>query len=313
MLFLILTAVVPVVFVLASGYGAGSSGLITEAGAKDFSVFIINLALPCTIFVGVFNFTPHQFEDISYLITLFISLISVFIISMIIGFCILKRTAPNASLFACNSSFPDMAYFGLPILTAVIGSQALLPVITGILITSFFIVPPIVLMLNTVKNNVNSNSSQTPAHTLLITLKQPIVWSPILALILLLLGVKLPFLVKTSIQQIGDVTGGVALFTLGVLLSLLKFRFTLSSALVVILKNILMPAIALSLSLYFHLESVMAKGVVLTMACPSATIGAMFSSKYQLSDDSAVVEIFVGNLLGIFTIAFWIIVVEKVW
>jgi predicted permease len=138
-----------------------------------------------------------------------------------------------------------------------------------------------------------------------------VVWAPILGLILVLAGVTLPSLAKGSIKQIGDTTGGVALFTLGVLLSPLKIRVDLATIAVVLLKNLVMPAIAFALSRLFGLDGLLTKGAIIAAACPAATIGAMFSAKFQIGQKTVPAEILASNIVGIASMAFWIFIVEE--
>lgn len=311
MISLILQAIVPVAFVIALGYYAGRSQLISQDGARNFSTYIVNFALPCTLFVGAFNFTPAQFENVPYLLTLTLTLVLPFIAGIGIGLFLLKKPLAETSLFACNCGFPDMAYFGLPVLMTVVGAQALLPVIVGNLVTSILIVPAIVLMLHHGTAETVGVKSSPVLRSILSTVRQPVVWAPILGLILVLAGVTLPSLAKGSIKQIGDTTGGVALFTLGVLLSPLKIRVDLATIAVVLLKNLVMPAIAFALSRLFGLDGLLTKGAIIAAACPAATIGAMFSAKFQIGQKTVPAEILASNIVGIASMAFWIFIVEE--
>jgi malonate transporter len=311
MIHLILQGIVPVVFVIALGFFAGRKQFISEDGARNFSTYIVNFALPCTLFVGIFQFTPAQFENVPFLLTIVIALILPFVIAIGISIFIFKKPFGETALFACNSGFPDMAYFGLPVLMTIVGAKALLPVIVGNLTTSILIVPSIIYLLHHGAANPGQKDSRSILDNVLNTVKQPVVWAPILGLILVLLHVSLPQLVEAPLKMFGSTTGGVALFTLGVLLSHLIFRIDLSTIIVVLLKNLTMPAIALGLSQLFHLEGALAKGAIIAMACPSATIGAMFSSKFQVGQKTIPAQILASNIVGVFSMGFWIYIVEQ--
>ena len=293
---LLLTALVPVAFVVLLGLYAGRKGLVSEDGARNFSAYIVDFSLPCTLFVGVFSFTPAQFTNIPYLLTVTLALVVPFVVGLGIAMFGYRKSAPESGLFACNCGFPDMAYFGLPVLMTVVGTQGLLPVIVGNLVTSILIVPCIVLLLN----HRASGAAGAPSllRSLMSTAKQPVVWAPVLGLVLMLLGFELPSLATDSLKLVGSTTGGAALFTLGVLLSFLK--------------NLFMPAMALGLALLFNLSGPLAQGAIIAAACPAATLGAMFSAKFQVAQKTAPAEILASNVLGIGTMAFWIFVAEKV-
>lgn len=304
MLNLILQGIVPVVVVLALGYFFGFKGLIDQEGARNFSIYVVNIGLPSTLFVGIFNFAPAQLENVPYLVTMIVAIIVPFGVAVIIGRWGFKQSLDEAGLFACNCGYPDMAYFGLPILTTVIGVGGLLPVIVGNLVASIIMVPGIVYLLHNGKGAFTANMLQT--------FKQPVVWAPILGLVLVLFGFHLPLLVKLPLQVIGNTTGGVALFTLGVLLSALKFRVNLAAIVVTFLKNVAMPGIALGLGLLFHLDTILIKGAVIATACPAATLGAIFSATFKVGQKTIPTEVLSSNLFGLLSMVFWVYVVEKI-
>ena len=175
--------------------------------------------------------------------------------------------------------------------------------------TSILLVPCIVLLLN--HRASRAGASPSLLSSLLGTIQQPVVWAPVLGLVLMLLGFRLPPLVADSLKLVGGTTGGAALFTLGVLLSFLKFEIDSATIIVAFLKNLFMPALALGLALLFNLSGPLAQGAIIAAACPAATMGAMFSAKFQVAQKTAPAEILVSNLLAIGTMAFWIFVAEK--
>ena len=181
MISLLLTALVPVAFVVLLGFYAGRKGLVSEDGARNFSAYIVDFALPCTLFVGVFSFTPAQFTNVPYLATITLALVVPFVVGLGIAMFGYKKSRPESGLFACNCGFPDMAYFGLPVLMTVVGAQGLLPVIVGNLVTSILLVPCIVLLLN--HKASGNDASPSLLSSLLGTVKQPVVWAPVLGLV----------------------------------------------------------------------------------------------------------------------------------
>ena len=78
---------------------------------------------------------------------------------------------------------------------------------------------------------------------------------------------------------------------------------------VVLLKNIVQPALALA----FHFSGVLSKGVVLAAACPFATASAMLASTYRIDEQLTTSAVVLSNIAGVLTMAMWIFVVEKIW
>lgn len=305
---LILSALAPVALVILLGYFAGRSKLINNDGAKSLSTVVVNFALPCALFVSIFSFSPSQFENVPYVLTLLISIALPFLVALFLGLVLWKKPAGESALFASNSGFPDMAYFGLPVAMTVIGQQGMLPIIVGNIITSIIIIPIVMAMLH--KGQASGNSGGL-SSILLSTIKQPVVWAPLLGLALVLLGFKLPELAANSLKLLGDISGGLALFTLGILLSFLTPRIDLQVIVVVVFKNLVMPSLVVLLALLFKLDGTLAKGALIIAACPAATMGAMLCSQFSVAQDRIPGQILASNVTAIFTMAFWIFVAEK--
>ena len=255
MIHLLLQALVPVASVIGLGYYAGYKQLISQTGAREFSAYIVTFALPCTLFIGILKFKSADFENVPYILTLTGAIFLPFIFAVGLGLYFFKKSIAECGLFACNCGFPDLAYVGMPILVTVIGDQALLPVIVGNLVTSLLIVPSVLYMLHHDRSGLDTDQSSSFLGTALETIKQPVVWAPILGLTLVLAGIKVPPLVAAPFKLIGDSTGGAALFTLGLLLSQLKPEIDLSTISVVFLKNLVMPALALGFAVLLHLAT----------------------------------------------------------
>lgn len=304
----ILQALVPVVFVAGLGWLVGRLGVLDPQRIRSITTFVVTVALPAALFVGVFRFSPSQLENVRYLLTLAVALMGTWAASFALARITFRLTTPSAGMLALNASFPDLAFFGLPVLTAVIGSQGLLPIIVGNLVVSVLMVPLTTVLLGQMDGKKH-NSLQ---DNLKSTVTKPLVWAPVLGAILVLLGVKLPPLAEASIKLVGATAGGTALFALGVMLSGLTPRLDKVTISVLVLKNLVQPAMALALALAFHL-GVLSKGVVVAAACPCASASAMLASTYRIDEQPTTSAVVLSNIAGVLTMAIWIYVAQKIW
>ncbi len=137
----ILQALIPAVFVAGLGWLVGRLG-VARPSARTFHHHVYRNRCPSGGFVRrVFSFSPSQLENGSYLLTLAVALMGTWAVGFGLARIAFRRTTPSAGMLSMNSSFPDLAYFGLPVLTAVIGAQGLLPIIVGNLVISVLMVP----------------------------------------------------------------------------------------------------------------------------------------------------------------------------
>jgi len=305
----ILQALVPVVFVAGLGWLVGRLGILDPQRIRSITTFIVTVALPAALFVGVFSFSRSQLENGSYVLTLAVALMGTWAVGFVLARFAFRSSTPSSGMLAMNSSFPDLAYFGLPVLAAVIGAQGLLPIIVGNLVISVLMVPITMVLLG----QMAGAKQESLLNNLKSTVKKPLVWAPVLGAILVLFGVHLPPLATESVNLIGKTAGGTALFALGVMLSGLTPRLDKTAISVLLLKNFVQPAIGLAFALTFHMSGVLSKGIVLAAACPCATASAMLASTYRIDEQPTTSAVVLSNIAGVFSMAMWIYVAEKIW
>lgn len=140
--------------------------------------------------------------------------------AFLVGRIVLRIGTPESAILALTSSFPNMAYVGVAVLISLFTVTGLLPVILGNFVSSFVLIPLTVIVLHLRGTSTPPDAGQAAAQStlgkdLLHTIAQPLVWAPLLAIVLVLAHVALPALAAASINQIGATAGGVALFALG--------------------------------------------------------------------------------------------------
>ena len=108
--------------------------------ADVLATFVVRFALPIALFIGVVHATPKQLENLPYFCAMSIGLMGIYFIALVVGLGIFKSSLREASVIALVSAFPDMAYFGVPVLQAVIGPDGILAVVVGNLVTSILTV-----------------------------------------------------------------------------------------------------------------------------------------------------------------------------
>jgi len=89
--------------------------------------------------------------------------------------------------------------------------------------------------------NANAARPSLLSHVL-AAIREPIVWAPVLAIILVTSGIKLPKVVSQSMLLLGQATGGVALFASGIMLYSRRVSFNWIVALNTVARNVIVPA-----------------------------------------------------------------------
>jgi len=196
---------------------------------------------------------------------------------------IFRKPIAESSLQALNSSLPNMAFIGLPVLTAVIGKSALLSVAVGNLISNLVLLP---LALTLIAAGSTSRAGVGRAlavrNAVLSAVKQPLVWAPLAGIALVIVHVPLPQVALRSCSLIGEATSGVALFALGLLLSGQKLRIDPASSVNVAIKMLAQPAVMFLLAVLLGVSGLHRREMILLGALPTASLTPMFAVAYKV-------------------------------
>jgi len=299
----IIQALAPVAFVILLGVLAGRMGLIKAASSEVLAALALDFCLPALLFVATAKMTVAELENWRFFLGISIGLLGVYLLALAIAVLVFRKPIADGSLQALNSAFPNMAFMGVPVLTAVIGASAVLSVVIGNLISSFLLLPLTLTLLEAGKPGKKGASRlAVAAKSLLGAIKQPLVWAPLAGIALALLQVPMPGFVSASFNLIGTATSGVALFALGLVLSGKKLQFGGAVLLNTIFKIALQPAAMLLLALALGVTGVYRREMLLLGALPTASMTAVFAVEYDVYVAESEATILLSTILSVVTL-----------
>jgi predicted permease len=115
-------------------------------------------------------------------------------------------------------------------------------------------------------------------------MKQPVCWSPVLAIVLVLIGVKIPSAVDPTFELIAKANSGIAVLAAGMALSTVKFSLGVETIWNSAFRLIVTPAVILIFALLFGLGADASKlgMLVMSVALPPAFSGVIIASRYNI-------------------------------
>ncbi|MEF2736427.1 MAG: AEC family transporter [Bifidobacterium choerinum] len=121
-------------------------------------------------------------------------------------------------------------------------------------------------------------------EALINALKQPVCWAPLLAIVLVLIGVRVPASFAPTFDLIAKANSGVAVLAAGLALSTVKFSLGWETLWNTFYRLILTPAAFLGVGLLCGMGSDVNKlsMLVLAVALPPAFSGIIISSRYNI-------------------------------
>ena len=303
----IIQALVPVAFVILLGLLAGRLNVIKPDNSGVLAALVLDFCLPALLFAATAKMTLPEFENWRFFAGIAAGLLSVYLIALAISLAAFRKPIAVGSLQALNSAFPNMAFMGVPVLTAVIGTSAVLSVVIGNLISSFVLLPLTLTLLEAGKpGEKGTGGVAIVGESLLGAVKQPLVWAPLAGIAFALTQFPLPDVASKSLDLIGTATSGVALFALGLVLSGQKLRIGKAALLNVAFKIIVQPAAMLVLAILLGVTGVYRREMILLGALPTASMTAMFAVEYDVYVAESDATILLSTVLSIITLGVFI-------
>ena len=303
----ILSALAPIIFVTALGWFAGARGIFKPEATGVIAAFVVKFALPLSLFVAAARAKPSDILNLPYVGALFVGMVGCFALTALLGRLVFKHTDGEAGLQGLAASFPNMAYCGPPVLGAVVGPSGILAVVIGNLILALVMMPTTLVLLSHGKGSGGGILS-----SLRDAVSQPLVFLPVAGVVLALTGIPLPPLAVSAIDEIGNAAGGAALFTLGLILS--RIRFSLDADILVNLgiKTFLQPVLLLGAGLLFGLQGNLLKEVFLLGVLPAATAVPTLALANQTYAEDSAATVLASTVLSILTISAGIVIAARI-
>ena len=288
----IIYAIVPILVIMLLGYVSGKRGAFTGDDSKKFNKVVLVYALPAALFVSIAKSNRHMLvEDIKLSIVSVVGIMACFMAVYFIFLWCFKKNKPNAESCAAVSALisgsPTIGFLGFavlePIFDATVGltKVALVVAIIGIVVNAIGIPVGLSLLNSGLAKADPNHKGQAWWKPVVHALAQPVAWSPILAVIWVVIGIPWPEWASPSFDLIKGANASMAVFSAGITLSSLKITINWQAILGSILKMIMMPAVILILCLLFKMGYYNTLMTVVACALPPAFSGIIIADEYN--------------------------------
>ncbi|MEH3619984.1 AEC family transporter [Klebsiella pneumoniae] len=283
MTYVIIHALAPIFVIMLLGFWAGKAGMVDNKNVSLLNIFVMDFALPATLFSATVQ-TPWA------------------------G---IVAQSPLV-LVLTGAMWITYAALGLPILGSVLGEGAStsLSVAVSIACGSVLMTPFCLLILEREKARAaGENSGSTLAMLPVLmwrSVKKPIVWGPLLGVVLSAIGIKMPDLLLASIKPLGLAATAAALYLTGVILSARKLQLNALIATSTIVKLLVQPFIAWGLVMLLGLHGSIAITAILMIALAAGFFGVVFGNRFGVQSPDAEAVLLLSSVLCILSLPLFI-------
>lgn len=296
------------------GFVAARVGWVRPTAIKDLSNLVFLVLTPALLFrtMGVVRVQDLNFRPVALY---FLGAGLVFAVSMALaGFSTRSAARGLANMFS------NTIMIGVPLVALVYGQEGLVTLFTLISLHALILLTAATVVFELAEARERQHAGQSAPRPLWRTVLQAMrngivhpVPLPILAgLLFAQTGLKLPGVVDSSLQVLGQALGPMALLLVGVTLAFTPVGQHLRSAWgIALAKNVAHPLLLAALAWGFGLSG-LSVAVMLTAA--SLPVGAnvfLFTQRYGVMQEEVSASIFVSTALALVTVPLMLVLAQR--
>jgi hypothetical protein len=286
--------VVPIFLLMGMGFLSRRIGILRSGDERVLSAYVYYFALPALFFVnmGETKFVEETLRFVAAgIIPVFVVLTIYVFLHVVFGFA--KNTL---YLLILSTIFGSLAFFGIPFITfafptrqgehlATLAAATIAVVSVTISIT--------VLELYKLEESTIWKGLEGVAKRLS---RNPLIISIFSGILIALIRIEIPYPISASLHMLGSTTSAVAIFMLGVFLSGRKYTNLVRAFQLALLRMLLLPVVALLITMFFDLPSVERSALVLMHGMPVAISMIILSERYDFYKETIASLILVSSL-----------------
>lgn len=287
---ILITQTVIMFILMITGLIFSKTGLLTEQGSKDIANILLYAVIPCVIIRSYI--TEFAMDKLYGLLVSALLALAAFAVSIAVSYIIYGTRKPIDNF---GTAFSNAGFIGIPLVTAVFGSDAAFYVASFASILNLLQWTYGIVIITRRKDMINLKK----------VFVNPVTISLCIGLILFFTGIKLPSVIESTMAGVAAMNTPGAMIVLGYYLSCVKMRelfleFSLYMASAV--RLIIIPLLTL-LVLYIipigHGQTGMI--TLIAAATPVGTSTAIFAQKFNQDYERAVCMVCLSTIASIIT------------
>jgi hypothetical protein len=316
---IIVNDIVPIFVIMILGYVMAKLKKFDADQMQGLNKVVLDIALPCALFVSITEATREELlKDGVLTAVAVVGVVLMFMLSYFLCRKVFKHSIQEAAVCALIAGSPTIGFLGFAVLDPIFGTGTETGLVIGIVaIVVNAITIPIGYYLLNVGANKDPNGKQIATGkvregenknvaAIVNALKQPVVWSPLLALIIVLVGIRIPEWLYPSFELIAKANSGVAVLAAGIALSTVKFSIGLETIWNTFWRMILTPLVICVAGALLGITGDKLAMLTMAVALPPAFSGIIISSRYGIYVREGASSLAVSTLVFVATCPLWV-------
>jgi malonate transporter len=294
--------IIPIILLVLVGVVFAKIKLFGQADGDVLNKFAFNAAFPALLFDSIFHTPLAEILDwrliFGYLLVTYIIFIAIFLIFRYAY----REQLPSATFAGMNASFSNSYFIALPILIAVFGIKAVVPVTVTAIAIMLFYIPVMTFLLE--YNRENIKADETILFTAIKrTLTNPLVMAAIIGVLFSALHLNIPKPVFNALRYIGATAVALALITVGIELGHIHLSGKIGRVFLLAITDLFIkPALAFAVAWYLRMPPLLAITLIMASGVPTAKTIFIMSKNYRIYEQETASNILLTSIISVITI-----------
>ena len=302
----VLSALLPVVLLIAAGYFAGRRRWVGALAVKDLSNLVFLLLAPALLFRAMS--TVH-------VETLSLRPVAAYFIGagvIFVGMLAFLGLTRSAAVLAITATFSNTVIIGVALVDLAYGPAGLVVLLTLVSLHSLVLITAATLMIELIVAREHAAASGAARRPIVWTVARavrnsvlhPVPLPIIVGLLFAQTGLTLPAAVDKPLMLLGQAFSPVALVLVGITLALTPVGTHLRGALALaVVKNVVHPVLVAGFGWLLGVRGLPLTVMVVAAAMPIGANAFLFSQRYKVVEEQVTAAVVVSTVLALVTLS----------
>jgi len=210
-------------------------------------------------------------------------------------------------------TFPSVAFLGVPIFTGLFGPLSIVSIATATVVSCGILVPLTVVLLEIHQQrsiaDPDKAATNMVTHSLFNGIKEPMVWAPLLGILLVLADITVPQEIDKMLKLLGSATSGTSLFLAGLIVATYRIQIDTEILGNVLMKMIGQPALMALLVAVLGIRNPLGQEAIVLCAIPASVVAPLLASRYRVYETEAASTLVLSTLTMLVTLPLIIVLI----
>ena len=294
---IVASVIVPIALTMLLGYFLRRKKVVSDQGAKDFNKLVFKCFLPASLFMNVVNSSFHEAVDLPLILLCVVGTLAVYVGCLLI--------VPRFEADPRRAAIIEQAiYRGNYVIFGLVVVEGFFPGQVGVAsVVSAFLIPCYNILAVVLLESAGGGRANLKKLALGVA-RNPLVISTVLGLIVALTGLKLPALLKKTVQGVGAMSSPAGLLAIGMGFEFSTLRKNARALTVsVLVKLVALPLLFSLIGVAMGLKDAQLVILLIAFGAPTAVSSYSMAQMYDVDHDLAGQEVVATTLCCVLSLS----------